>query len=394
MQFAVKKSKSNNDMIDLTEFSDIAPFTDEEADAALTRLSNHPNTKWVSKFIFPDKPESFLAEVLRNIHTVDQFQSVVMAKAIQWVIDTSMTDFTYEGIENLKALDGKFLAMSNHRDIILDPALFQIILQQNHLPETQICVGDNLLKFKSVELLIRSNRIIKVIRGISARELYLSSQLLSRYIRETVTSGTSSVWIAQRQGRTKDGWDTTEQGLLKMLDMSGTKDFVQNFLDLNIVPMSISYEYEPCDIMKARELLISRTQKYVKGETEDLESIMTGIRQPKGHVHLTIGKPLTEEEIREASLCDKNDRYQQIRHAVDRRVIEGYKLWKTNYMAYDLVNDTDKYAVEYTSEDMEAFKSYIARQFMRVEPNLNRQDLAEILLRIYSNPVQAKEQLD
>ena len=112
-------------MIDLTEFSDIAPFTDEEADAALTRLSNHPNTKWVSKFIFPDKPESFLAEVLRNIHTVDQFQSVVMAKAIQWVIDTSMTDFTYEGIENLKALDGKFLAMSNHRDIILDPALLQ-----------------------------------------------------------------------------------------------------------------------------------------------------------------------------------------------------------------------------------------------------------------------------
>lgn len=389
-----KKSKSNNVMIDLTEFSDIAPFTDEEADAALTRLSNHPNTKWVSKFIFPDKPESFLAEVLRNIHTVDQFQSVVMAKAIQWVIDTSMTDFTYEGIENLKALDGKFLAMSNHRDIILDPALFQIILQQNHLPETQICVGDNLLKFKSVELLIRSNRMIKVIRGISARELYLSSQLLSRYIRETVTSGTSSVWIAQRQGRTKDGWDTTEQGLLKMLDMSGTKDFVQNFLELNIVPMSISYEYEPCDIMKARELLISRTQKYVKGETEDLESIMTGIRQPKGHVHLTIGKPLTEEEIREASLCDKNDRYQQIRHAVDRRVIEGYKLWKTNYMAYDLVNDTDKYAGEYTSEDMEAFKSYIARQFMRVEPNLNRQDLAEILLRIYSNPVQAKEQLD
>lgn len=394
MQFAVKYSKSNNDMIDLTEFSDIAPFTDEEADAALTRLSNHPNTKWVSKFIFPDKPETFLAEVLRNIHTVDQFQSVVMAKAIQWVIDTSMTDFTYEGIENLKALDGKFLAMSNHRDIILDPALFQIILQQNHLPETQICVGDNLLKFKSVELLIRSNRMIKVIRGISARELYLSSQLLSRYIRETVTSGTSSVWIAQRQGRTKDGWDTTEQGLLKMLDMSGTKDFVQNFLELNIVPMSISYEYEPCDIMKARELLISRTQKYVKGETEDLESIMTGIRQPKGHVHLTIGKPLTEEEIREASLCDKNDRYQQIRHAVDRRVIEGYKLWKTNYMAYDLVNDTDKYAGEYTSEDMEAFKSYIARQFMRVEPNLNRQDLAEILLRIYSNPVQAKEQLD
>ena len=380
-------------MMDLTEFSDIAPFTDEEADAALTRLSNHPNTKWVSKFIFPDKPETFLGEVLRNIHTVDQFQTMVMAKAIQWVIDSSMTDFTSEGIEKLQALEGKYVAMSNHRDIILDPALFQLLLQKHHLPETQICVGDNLLKFKSVELLIRSNRMIKVIRGISARELYLSSQLLSRYIRETVTSGTSAVWIAQRQGRTKDGMDITEQGLLKMLDMSGTKDFVENFKELNIVPMSISYEYEPCDIMKAREVLISRTQKYVKGETEDLESIMTGIRQPKGQVHLTIGDPLTEEEIREASICDKNDRYQFIRHAVDRRVIKGYKLWKTNYMAYDLANHSDKYAGEYTVEDLEAFKSYMARQFMRVEPNLNRKELMDIFLRIYSNPVQAKEQL-
>ena len=380
-------------MMDLTEFSDIAPFTDEEADAALTRLSNHPNTKWVSKFIFPDKPETFLGEVLRNIHTVDQFQTMVMAKAIQWVIDSSMTDFTSEGIEKLQALEGKYVAMSNHRDIILDPALFQLLLQKHHLPETQICVGDNLLKFKSVELLIRSNRMIKVIRGISARELYLSSQLLSRYIRETVTSGTSAVWIAQRQGRTKDGMDITEQGLLKMLDMSGTKDFVENFKELNIVPMSISYEYEPCDIMKAREVLISRTQKYVKGETEDLESIMTGIRQPKGHVHLTIGDPLTEEEIREASFCDKNDRYQSIRHAVDRRVIKGYKLWKTNYIAYDLVNQTDKYAGHYTAEDMEAFKAYMARQFMRVEPNLNRRELMDIFLHIYGNPVLAKEQL-
>ena len=380
-------------MMDLTEFSDIAPFTDEEADAALTRLSNHPNTKWVSKFIFPDKPESFLGEVLRNIHTVDQFQSVVMAKAIQWVIDSSMTEFTSEGIEKLQSLEGKYVAMSNHRDIILDPALFQLLLQKHHLPETQICVGDNLLKFKSVELLIRSNRMIKVIRGISARELYLSSQLLSRYIRETVTSGTAAVWIAQRQGRTKDGLDITEQGLLKMLDMSGTGDFVSNFKELNIVPMSISYEYEPCDIMKAREMLISRTQKYVKGETEDLESIMTGIRQPKGQVHLTIGDPLTEEEIRDASFCDKNDRYQSIRQAVDRRVIKGYKLWKTNYIAYDLVNQTDKYAGHYTAEDMEAFKAYMARQFMRVEPNLDRKELMEIFLKIYSNPVLAKEQL-
>ncbi len=380
-------------MMDLTEFSDIAPFTDEEADAALNRLSNHPNTKWISKYIFPDKPETFLAELLRNIHTVDNFQRMVMLEAIQWVVSNTMTSFTFDGLENVHALHGQFLAMSNHRDIILDPGLTQRVLMSNGFDGTQICVGDNLLKFKTVELLIRSNRMIKVIRGISARELYLSSQLLSRYIRETITSGTASVWIAQRQGRTKDGLDTTEQGLLKMLDMSGTKDFVQNFMELCIVPLSISYEYEPCDILKAREILISRTQKYVKGETEDLESIMMGLKQPKGHVHLQIDKPLSEEEIREASLSDKNDRYQAIRHAVDRRIIGGYKLWKTNYIAYDLVTEGNKYAQEYTPEDVEAFKSYMAKQVMRVEPSLDKKELMDIFLHIYSNPVLAKEQL-
>ena len=377
----------------MTEFMDIAPFNDEEASAALTRLSNHPNTKWISKRIFPDQPDTLLGEILRNIHTVDEFQSIVMSKAIQWVIDHSVAEFTYDGLENLTSIEGKYLAMSNHRDIILDPAFLQLILLKNGLPDTQICVGDNLLKQKSVELLIRSNRMIKVIRGISARELYLSSQLLSRYIREVITSGTSSVWIAQRQGRTKDGVDTTEQGLLKMFDMSGTKDFTENFKELNIIPISISYEYEPCDILKAREILISRTEKYVKSETEDLESIIQGIMQKKGNVHIQFGKPLTEEEIQEASLCDKNDRYQSIRHAMDRRIIDGYKLWKTNYMAYDIVNGGAKYADQYSPEELQAFKGYIEALLEKVEPELNKDELRDILLHIYSNPVLSKETL-
>ena len=381
--------------MDITDFSDIAPFNDEEAAAALARVSIHPNVPWISKFLFPDKPNTFLGDVLRNIHTVDEFQQIVMSKAIQWVIDNTITEFTYDGLEKIKALGTPYLAMSNHRDIILDPALTQMVLFWNGLPETQICVGDNLLKQKTVELLIRSNRMIKVIRGISARELYLSSQILSKYIRETITSGTGSVWIAQRQGRTKDGIDITEQGLLKMVDMSGTKDFVANFMEVHIVPMSISYEYEPCDFMKARENIIKRhTGSYVKGEDEDLQSIMIGIKQPKGHVHLQVGDPLTEEEIREASCCDKNDRYQSIRHAVDRRVIQGYKLWKTNYMAYDILNKTDKYAGEYTQADMEKFQGYLAQQLIMVDATeMDREEMREELLRIYSNPVVSKENL-
>lgn len=379
--------------MDPKDFEDIAPYNDEEAAAALSKVANHPNVPWISKFIFPNQRETYLGDILRSITSVDEFQSLVMSKAVEWVISTSIHNFSYDGLEKIKAIEGCYLAMSNHRDIILDPAITQIVLYRNQLPMTHIAVGDNLLKNKSVEYLIRSNRMVKVIRGITARELYLSSQVLSKYIRETITSGKGSLWIAQRQGRTKNGIDVTEQGLLKMMDMSGTSDFVHNFMELNIVPLSISYEYEPCDILKARELLISRSQKYIKTENEDLQSIMLGIKQQKGNVHLNIGDPLTEDEIREASFSDKNDRYQRIRNAVDKRIISGYRLWKTNYMGYDLANGVDAHRDMYTPEDLEAFKAYIEGQLEKVEPYLDRSALRDILLRIYGNPVMTKESL-
>jgi hypothetical protein len=276
---------------------------------------------------------------------------------------------------------------------MLDPAITQLVLYSNGIPMTEIAVGDNLITNKTIEWLIRSNRMIKVIRGVSARELYLSSQLLSKYIRMNITEQRSSIWLAQRQGRTKNGYDTTEQGLLKMLDMSGTGDFQKNFEELNIIPLSVSYEYEPCDVLKARELVISRKRKYVKAEGEDLRSIMEGIMQPKGSIHLNIGKPLTAEEIAEAARCDKNDRYQLIRHAVDLRVIEGYKLWKNNYIAYDILNHSFKYSDYYSPVDMEQFISYMTKKLDTVEPEINREDLRRIFLEIYANPVVTKELL-
>ena len=378
---------------DWNEFDSICPYTDEEAVIALGKLADHPVVLEVSKALFPNEEKEFLRNVLKNIKSIDEFQMLVMKKAVTWVLDHTAHNFSYDGIGNFKKINGRFLALSNHRDIILDPAITQVVLYQNGMQTTEIAVGSNLLANEYVEALIRSNRMIKVIRGINARSLYLSSQLLSKYIRSCITSGKNSIWIAQREGRTKNGIDTTEQGLLKMLDMSGTKDFTSNFEELNIVPLSISYEYEPCDIMKARELLISRTQKYVKGPKEDLISIMTGIQQQKGNIHLNIGEPLTHDEIQEASCCTKNDRYQAIRHAVDIRVIEGYKLWKTNYIGYDMANHSYKYSHLYSPADVEAFTEYVEQQLDKVEKSLNRSDLRDILLRIYGNPVACKEKL-
>ncbi|MBQ0144452.1 MAG: acyltransferase [Bacteroidales bacterium] len=381
-------------MAETSEFDSICPYNDAEAVEALNKVANHPGVLAISGYLFPDEPVTYLRNALKSVHSIDEFQEIVMNRAVTTCMDQTVHNFSYDGISYLKGQKGKYLLMSNHRDIILDPAITQVVLFRNGIPMTEICVGDNLIKqSKTVEHLLRSNRMIKVIRGISARELYLSSQILSRYIRETITSGKSAIWLAQRQGRTKDGIDTTEQGLLKMLDMSGTKTFQENFQELNIVPLSISYEFEPCDVRKAREILISRTSKYVKSKTEDLHSIAIGIRQKKGDVHLNIGLPLTAEEIEMASKCDKNDRYQAIRHAVDKRVIAGYHLWRTNYIAYDLVNNTTKYSDLYTKEDVEMFAHYTEHQLDKVERKLDRDELRKIFRGIYANPVVSKERL-
>lgn len=372
------------------EFANISPYTDEEAVAALKRLSHHPMLPFISKYLFPKERVNLLAKALRKVTSIDDFQQTVMSKVVSAVVDSTSAGFTYDGIENIKG-DRKFLAISNHRDIILDPALTQWTFFNEGLPMTQICVGSNLLSSRTFEDLLRSNRMIKVIRGISARELYLSSQHLSRYIRHTITSGTASVWIAQREGRTKNGLDVSEQGILKMFDLSGTGGFKSNFQELNMIPMSISYEYEPCDARKARELLIKReTGSYTKKPDEDMHSILTGIRQWKGGIHLSIGKPITELEIIRASWHEKNDRYQAIRRTIDRRIIEGYKLWKTNYMGYDLMTGTDRFAEMYTPEDLKKFKAYTEHKLGKLERRLDRDALRVIFWHIYGNPVLAK----
>ena len=379
-------------MVDLSKFESISPYTDAEAVEALSKVADNPLVTSVSQYFFPDKEPGFLTGLLKSVKSVDEFQVLVMSRVVEWVLAHTAHNFSYDGIKHIDP-SRKFLAMSNHRDIILDPAITQLVLYRNNIPMTEIAVGDNLLTNPFIEYLIRSNRMIKVVRGISARELYLSSQLLSEYIRLNITTGKSSIWLAQRQGRTKDGADITEQGLLKMLDMSGKEDFLHNFRELNIIPLSISYEIEPCDVLKARELLISRTQKYVKADGEDLHSIITGIKQQKGNIHLHIGEQLTDEEIAKASLCDKNDRYQLIRHAVDLRVIDGYRLWKTNYIAYDMLNPGDRYREHYSKEDVEWFIDYKEHQLDTVEPELDRAALNDIFLHIYANPVVSKEML-
>lgn len=356
----------------------------------MSRVAHNPAIPVISKYLFPDMPRGFLKALLLSVESVDEFQQTVMCKVVKAIVAKTSEGVSFSGIENLEGVDGKFLLVSNHRDIILDPAITQWILMSRKIPMTEICVGSNLLSSKLVEDLLRSNRMIKVIRGISARELYLSSKLLSRYIRESVVSGRSSVWIAQKEGRSKDGIDTTEQGLLKMFDMSGEGSFEDNFCELNIVPMSISYEYESCDSRKAREVLMKRSGPYVKKRREDLHSIMTGIRQQKGHIHLEIEAPLSREEIAKASTCTGNDRYQAIRHTLDNRIIRGYKLWKTNFIAHDMLSGKPEFSHKYTAAEFEQFDAYVRHKLVKLERSLDHAELRKIFLGIYAGPIDSK----
>lgn len=381
--------------MNLSEYESISPYTDAETVEALARVARHPAIPVISKYLFPTYPAGTLRGMLMSVDSIDEFQEAVMSKVVKAILAKTSEGLEYSGIENLKSLEGKkFVLFSNHRDIILDPAIIQMVLKDNDIPFTEICVGSNLLSGRLVEDLLRSNRMIKVIRGISARELYLSSKLLSAYIRESVTSQRASIWIAQKEGRAKDGYDLTEQGLLKMFDLSGSGDFVRDFSELNIIPVSISYEIESCDARKARELYIKRRDGvYVKKDKEDLHSILTGIRQKKGRIHLSFCKPLSAEIIAQAAELKGNERYHLLMQELDRCICREYRLWPNNYIAYDLMTGGDKYADRYTSEQRSEFIKYVDHRMAKLENSLDKAEVRDIFIRIYGNPVLHKEEL-
>ncbi len=376
-----------------SRFDSIRPYSDAEAVKALRRLSYNPLLFVASKFLFPGEPFYRLSRMFRAVTSIDDFQRNVISKVVEGVLARTSSGFSCDGLENIRP-DRAFLAVSNHRDISLDAALTQWALYSRGMPMMEVCIGSNLMDDNRVaSALLRSLRMVRVRRGLSAREMYDASGLLSEYIRESVASSRSSIWIAQKEGRAKNGLDRTAHGIVKMLDMSGMSGFFENFSELNITPMSISYEYEPCDIRKAREVLISSLGgRYVKKHGEDTRSILDGIRLWKGGIHLSVCRPLSEKELRLASVCEHSERYQMVRKMIDARILEGYKLWHTNYIAYDLMTGTDRYSSLYSDSEREAFVEYAERRMDTVESGLDRVELRKVFYQIYGNPVLAQEQ--
>lgn len=374
-------------------YSDIRPYNDDEIPAALERIVNDPFFVPAVNFAFPEADMERIAEVVRTCKTVDQMQERVMLSIIKRIIDATIDNFTSSGIENIDKNKG-YLYISNHRDITLDSLLLQYTLFTHGLSTTATTLGDNLLRSQFIIDICRINRAVRVIRktdDISPREFLQNSQHLAEYIRWYISQG-KSMWISQRNGRTKDGIDATDQGVLKMVSLSGPSDFVENFSELSIAPIAISYQYEPCDIKKTIETVVNMSGgTYQKGKNEDVNSILYGIRMPKGDVNISICKPITREELEECGNLPKAEAYKRLKEIIDNRIYQNYKLHDTNYIAYDILHRSKQYADHYTPAAVKKFKgrmAYAEARFM--EYGLDLKTARKVYLGIYAGPVDTK----
>jgi len=372
------------------KFDDIRPYIPPEIPPAMQRIAASEHFGILSQYIFPDRDVEEVREMVRNIRFTDEFQTKVMHYFNQQVILRSMTELTIDGLDNLDP-QNNYLFVSNHRDIMLDSSLLQNILYDNGFRTTEITFGSNLMNPQLVVDIGRANKMFKVIRSSNIREFLQNSKHLSEYIRYTITEKGESIWIAQRNGRTKDGNDATDQGIIKMFCMSQSYDLIRSIDELNIIPIAISYQIESCDFLKTRELYQTLNgEKYIKQPGEDLNSILTGILQPKGHVHLSFSKPITSEEF-DLNTKIPNEFYKNVATLIDKQIYKHYKLFNNNYIAHDLRSGEHKYSTYYTKEEKETF---IARsRYMLQQVEGDKDTLMSLFLGIYANPVDNYNQL-
>ncbi len=370
-----------------TKFDDIRPYVNTEIPDAMQRIANHPALPLLASYVFPEKPLEEVKALLLSFRSINDFQHGVMHRVNEQIINKSITEFSYGGLEHLKQ-GTPYLFVSNHRDIMLDASLLQNVLADNGLETSQITFGANLMMHDLVIDIGKSNKMFRVERpGGSIKDFYNRLLHLSEYIRYVICEKKESVWIAQRNGRTKDGNDKTDQGVIKMFSMSETKDNVASIANLNIVPVAVSYEWESCDLLKAIELYESLNVKYMKKPGEDLNSILTGILQPKGRVHFQCCEPIHTEELTPFADCVSTEYHRQVAQLIDERILAAYKLWPTNYIAHDMLSGSRQYSDHYTEAEYKAFEEHM-KPLEQYE--CNQSVLRNIFLHIYANPVNNK----
>jgi len=365
-------------------FDRIRCYNDLEAVDALKRMVEYDEFYPVFKHVFPKLDQSALTNLFLSITGSYDFQKRVMDDAVKTVIKFSMDDFFCDGIENLDK-NAAYMYVANHRDIVMDAALLQHVLVTYNMNTSQITFGDNLMSSDFIIDFGKINKMFTVIRDSDRREALRNSQELSEYMRDVILTKKESVWIAQRSGRTKDGLDTTQQGLLRMFAISGEGSFKDRLKDLNIVPLAISYEFEPCDYLKVYELCETKKGKYIKREGEDFNSVVEGIKGYKGRTKLVMGQSLSSFIDALPDDINKKEILQLVVAEIDRQIYMNYQLWPNNYIAFDMLNADQRYTSKYTQEEKDRFVVHMRSCAAKLD--LDADEFETAFLSLYANPI-------
>ncbi len=382
------------------EFDEIRPYEAAEMRQAFEELLADRQFSTIIKGFVPWLPKSLRNALLKTafigVKTPLDFQLRFMKPIVKYIMRKHTDGVTFDDQALLatgSAYEQRYTFVSNHRDIVLDSAFLDLLLVKAHYPTTvEIGIGDNLLIYPWIKRLVRMNKAFTVRRGLTAHEMIRSSQLMSRYIHYAVTEKRENIWIAQREGRAKDSSDHTQDAVLKMLAMGAKVDanspLTAHLSPLNIVPLTISYEFDPCDYLKAQEFQQKRDNpSFKKSRQDDLDNMKTGIFGYKGRVHYHCGTPINQwlDELKD---LPRNEFFATLSQRMDNEIHRGYRLYPCNYIALDLLTNTKNFSNHYTDADMQRFEQYLAGQMAKITlPNKDEAYLRERMLTMYANPV-------
>ena len=375
-------------------FSDIAPYDDSEFHARMENLVKEPGFLHAVNYIMPSEAVPPLIEDLLKINTKDDFQKQVMFPFLEMLAKTTTAGISLGGIKNLNQ-SMNYTFITNHRDIVLDASFLNLAFLRQGLPTSEVAIGDNLLIFPWINDLVRLNKSFIVKRNTGLREGLLAARKLSAYIHHCLLEKHESVWIAQREGRAKDSSDHTQESLVKMLAIGGEGTFMERLKEINLMPVAISYEYDPNDYLKAREFLMKRRNpEFKKSQRDDLFSMETGLLQFKGKVHFQLTPRINAKLDQIGNFKDANTAAKYVVKIIDQAIHRSYMIFRINYIAFDILHATDRFSAYYTPERRAEVIDYFNSQLDKVDlPNITPEErdfMMNMMLTMYANPLKNK----
>ena len=371
-----------------TAFDDIRPYHDEELPAVYEELIADPAFQKAVWSIMPGVPFEAIAQKMRSCRTKLEFQKAFCYGLLWNIVKECASGLTIDH-SALPDKEKPYTYISNHRDIILDSGFLSILLLDLDMSTVEIAIGDNLLIYPWIKKLVRINKSFIVQRALTMRQMLEASALMSNYMHYTIRDKKQSIWIAQREGRAKDSNDRTQDSVLKMLAMGGEGSVLERLAEMNIAPLSLSYEYDPCDYLKAQEFQLKRdVEGYKKSTQDDLLNMKTGLFGFKGRVHFQVAELINDDLLKLDASLPKTELFACVSALIDRKIHANYRLYPGNYVACDLLDGTTSFAGNYSAEEKQTFEDYIAGQLDKISiPNKDVEFLREKLLVMYANPV-------